>query len=114
MSLWLLVFLHKKKPLVDLLFPLNLSYFSLLTYHCLSCYAHADVIMNSGAGIMVTGANGMRTGEDVVIAGLFIQIAFFGLFIVTATVFLWRMQRNQSAARLTIPGLPWRKNLLVM
>ncbi|OJI87255.1 hypothetical protein ASPTUDRAFT_115747 [Aspergillus tubingensis CBS 134.48] len=72
------------------------------------------LVQAAGAGIMVTGANGMRTGEDVVIAGLFIQIAFFGLFIVTATVFLWRMQRNQSAARLTIPGLPWRKNLLVM
>ncbi|GKZ63556.1 hypothetical protein AnigIFM49718_000865, partial [Aspergillus niger] len=66
------------------------------------------------AGIMVTGANGMTLGQDVVVAGLFIQIAFFGLFIVTATVFLWRMQRNQSAARLTIPGLPWRKHLVVM
>ncbi|KAI9045307.1 RTA1 like protein-domain-containing protein [Aspergillus affinis] len=66
------------------------------------------------AGIMVTGANGMSVGEDVVTAGLFIQIAFFGLFIATATMFLWRMQRNRSAARLTMPGLPWRKHLLVL
>ncbi|GKZ25824.1 hypothetical protein AbraIFM66951_000776 [Aspergillus brasiliensis] len=63
---------------------------------------------------MVTGANGMTVGADVVVAGLFIQIVFFGLFIITATVFLWRMQRNTSAARLAIPGLPWRKHLVVM
>ncbi|KAL2782980.1 putative RTA1 domain protein [Aspergillus keveii] len=72
------------------------------------------LVQAAGAGIMVTGSNGMKTGEDVVIAGLFIQIAFFGLFIITASVFLWRMQRNQLAARLAGPGLPWRKHLLVM
>ncbi|KAK6837825.1 hypothetical protein RU639_001537 [Aspergillus parasiticus] len=72
------------------------------------------LVQAAGAGIMVTGTNGMAVGEDVVIAGLFIQIAFFGLFILIATVFLWRMQRNRSAAQLMVPGLPWRKHLLVL
>ncbi|KAB8230259.1 RTA1 domain-containing protein [Aspergillus alliaceus] len=72
------------------------------------------LVQATGARIMVTGANGMTVGEDVVTAGLFIQIAFFGLFDLVATVFLWRMQRNRSAAQLMVPGLPWRKHLLVL
>ncbi|KAB8236703.1 hypothetical protein ETB97_008894 [Aspergillus alliaceus] len=71
------------------------------------------VVQAAGAGLMVTGVNGMRLGEDVVIAGLFVQVAFFGLFIITATIFNWRM-RNMVTARLAVPGLAWQKHLAIL
>ncbi|GFF54678.1 putative RTA1 domain protein [Aspergillus lentulus] len=68
------------------------------------------VVQAAGAGLMVTGVNGgMRLGEDVVTGGLFVQIAFFGLFITTATIFNWRMRHTR-----TVPKLPWQKHLVIM
>lgn len=40
----------------------------------------------------------LHTGEKIIIVGLFLKIAFFGLFIVVATIF----HRHYSSKRVTV------------
>jgi hypothetical protein len=57
------------------------------------------VVQAGGAGIMVT-ADSMTTGENIILAGLFVQIVIFGLFAVTAAIFHSRFRkRNPDASR---------------
>ncbi|KAJ5757114.1 uncharacterized protein N7511_007296 [Penicillium nucicola] len=65
----------------------------------------------SGAGIMVTGSSSSSsTGQNVIIGGLFVQIIFFGFFVVSALVFQLRI-RADAAARAVANQFPWRKHM---
>ncbi|KAF4179333.1 hypothetical protein CNMCM8694_008129 [Aspergillus lentulus] len=48
----------------------------------------------SGAGIMVKDSSDPKTGEHIIVGGLWVQIIFFGLFIITAIIFELRISTN--------------------
>jgi hypothetical protein len=78
----------------------------------------------------------MHTGEQIIIAGLFVQLVFFGLFIVVAGVFHYRLVRDiplkkrygcssmfksrrshhisptsSTVSRASLANLPWKRHL---
>ena len=65
----------------------------------------------SGAGIMVTGSEGSAsTGQNVIIGGLFVQIVFFGFFLISAVVFQCRVSAHPTAAAVA-SQVPWTKHM---
>lgn len=66
-------------------------------------------------GAMVTqkDADSIKRGKTIVEAGLFVQIAFFGFFIITATTFHIRLTMNPTASSL-VKNNPWRKHLYTL
>ncbi|KPM38680.1 hypothetical protein AK830_g7859 [Neonectria ditissima] len=52
-------------------------------------------------------------GQTIIIVGLFIQILFFGLFMVCTCIFHLRINKNPTESSLTITT-PWRKLLAVL
>ena len=69
------------------------------------------LMQSAGGGIMSSGAAGMKTGEKIIIGGLFVQILFFGLFFVTAVLFEMRGKQHLTTLSNTIP---WKKHLLAL
>lgn len=69
------------------------------------------MMQSAGGGIMSSGASGMKTGEKIIIGGLFIQILFFGLFFITAILF--ELRGKEHLARLS-STIPWKKQLLAL
>ncbi|MCJ1432537.1 hypothetical protein MMC27_001894 [Xylographa pallens] len=68
-------------------------------------------IQGGGAGVMTAGSLAdFYAGEKVVIAGLAVLVASFGLFVFVALVFDLRMQRAPTA-RSRESGLDWRMDL---
>lgn len=70
----------------------------------------------AGGGFLSTAKSQSKVtlGQDIIIAGLFIQIAFFGFFIVTAGIFHYRLWTCcDCGARSEIP-VPWKKCLYVL
>lgn len=55
----------------------------------------------------------MDLAENVIIAGLFVQIGFFGLFVVTSAVFHVRILRQPTAASQHV-GAPWQRYLSLL
>ncbi|PVI00573.1 RTA1-domain-containing protein [Periconia macrospinosa] len=52
------------------------------------------VVQGGGGGIQSAGSlELLHAGEKIIVAGLFIQLAFFGFFIVVAGLFHWRLVR---------------------
>ncbi|KAF3051393.1 hypothetical protein E8E11_002385 [Didymella keratinophila] len=78
-------------------------------------FVGSDVIsfmmQGAGSGIMSSRASGMKTGEKIIISGLFVQILFFGLFFVT--VILFQMRGKECLASLG-SSVPWRKHLFAL
>lgn len=65
---------------------------------------------DSGGGIQAAGTlDFLNLGEKIIIAGLFAQIVFFGLFVVVAITFQVRFTRHQGALS---PRLAkWKKHI---
>lgn len=55
----------------------------------------------------------MKTGERIIIVGLFVQIIFFGFFIIVAGLFDWKL-RKYPIPRCFDQGIPWRKHLNIL
>jgi hypothetical protein len=55
----------------------------------------------------------VNTGEKLVIAGLFVQLLFFGLFIVTAGIFHVRITKVPTPPSLA-RDIPWKKHMYVL
>lgn len=55
----------------------------------------------------------MKTGEHIIVGGLFVQIFFFGFFIVTSSHFYWKITKY-PIPRSCAPDIPWRKHLHVL
>ncbi|XDG09931.1 hypothetical protein ABKA04_009546 [Annulohypoxylon sp. FPYF3050] len=70
------------------------------------------VIQASGAGLMATG-NSMTTGQNVILAGLVIQILMFGLFAVVAAIFHARVRRWPTGAFLDRRPI-WTKTMIML
>lgn len=72
------------------------------------------MVQAGGAGIMASGSeSGMHTGEKVVVAGLFIQLAFFGFFMFVGSLFYTRINR-QPMSKSVDDSMPWRKHFWVL
>ncbi|PYH78083.1 RTA1-domain-containing protein [Aspergillus uvarum CBS 121591] len=71
-------------------------------------------LQGAGGGIQASGGlSGMQTGEHIIVAGLFVQIFFFGFFIVTAGAFD-RKLKKYPIPRCRDPSIPWRKHLNIL
>lgn len=70
------------------------------------------VVQASGAGVMVT-ADSMKTGENIILGGLFIQIIIFGIFAVIAAIFHLRYLKAHSLEQVSWSGDTWQR-LMVM
>ncbi|KAJ5136426.1 hypothetical protein N7448_004980 [Penicillium atrosanguineum] len=64
----------------------------------------------SGAGLMVTSKSGVNTGENVIIGGLFVQIVFFGFFVITAALFQMRTTKTPSARSMELKVV-WNRHM---
>ena len=62
-----------------------------------------------GAGLLSSGnLSQINNGDDIIIAGLFIQVVFFGLFVIAAAVFHHRMIKSPTPLA---DERPWRKHM---
>ncbi|OJJ72228.1 hypothetical protein ASPBRDRAFT_207464 [Aspergillus brasiliensis CBS 101740] len=64
----------------------------------------------SGAGLMVSNSSDPTTGEHIIIGGLFVQIIFFGFFIITALVFQIRLARSPTGTSMELSHV-WRRHM---
>ncbi|KAL4936804.1 hypothetical protein BDV06DRAFT_227564 [Aspergillus oleicola] len=72
------------------------------------------LLQGAGGGIQASGTlSGMKNGERIIVGGLFVQIFFFGFFIVTAGAFD-RKLRKYPFPRCHDPTIPWRKHLNIL
>ncbi|KAJ5471327.1 hypothetical protein N7530_008684 [Penicillium desertorum] len=56
----------------------------------------------------------IATGQNIIIVGLFIQIAFFGLFVVTTGVFHYRLRKCRDCVSMSAITVPWVKCLFIL
>ena len=64
-----------------------------------------------GAGLLSSGTLSLiNTGNDIIVAGLFIQVVFFGMFVIAAGVFHYRLVKSPSHAHIAAE-LPWKKHM---
>lgn len=72
------------------------------------------MMQGAGGGIMSTAKKNpanSKKGERIIVGGLFVQLVFFGLFVITAAVF----QRKGSAHLKSLPkDITWKKHLLAL
>ncbi|KAH7166449.1 RTA1 like protein-domain-containing protein [Dactylonectria macrodidyma] len=67
-----------------------------------------------GGGIQSAGTLDLyKTGEKVIIAGLFVQIAVFGFFVYTSLLFHYRLY-NDPTPRASRGEIPWTRYLYVL
>ena len=57
--------------------------------------------------------NAVKMGERLVVAGLAVQLLFFGLFIVTAGIFHLRISRAPTRASLAT-DISWKKHMFIL
>ncbi|EEY21746.1 RTM1 [Verticillium alfalfae VaMs.102] len=69
----------------------------------------ALLAQSSGGGIM-SSDDGFETGEKVIIIGLYIQLCFFGTFVLVSGLFHWRMRRAPTATA-AMPHVRWEAYL---
>jgi hypothetical protein len=72
----------------------------------------ASFAMQSAGASMLAGATdqaGVNAGNTQIIAGLWIQVSFFVLFVTTGAIFHWRLAKDPTHAS---PQKPWRKHLI--
>ncbi|KAG9518809.1 RTA1-domain-containing protein, partial [Aureobasidium melanogenum] len=68
----------------------------------------------AGGGIMASGTlQALENGEHITIAGLVIQILFFGFFIIVSITFNIRMARVPTSRSMIISN-PWKKHLYTL
>lgn len=64
-----------------------------------------------GAGLLSTGSLSLiNTGNDIIVAGLFIQVVFFGLFVIAASLFHYRLVKLPDYS-VDAEGKPWKKHM---
>ncbi|KAF1364806.1 RTA1 like protein [Lizonia empirigonia] len=69
------------------------------------------MMQSAGGGIMSSGASGMKSGEKIIIGGLFVQVLFFGLFFVTAIMFqIWGKEHLATLGS----SIPRKKHLFAL
>lgn len=62
---------------------------------------------------MVKDVDSAQMGENIVVGGLFVQIAFFAFFVITAGIFEIRMARQQVMVSRDLLSI-WRRHMLAL
>ncbi|GKZ22865.1 hypothetical protein AbraIFM66951_004989 [Aspergillus brasiliensis] len=70
----------------------------------------AASLTTAGAGLMVSNSSDPTTGEHIIIGGLFVQIIFFGFFIITALVFQIRLAKSPTGTSMELSHV-WRRHM---
>ena len=52
----------------------------------------------------------MHMGEKIIVVGLFLQLAFFGFFVVVAGLFHWRLVKAGSYD-VPLHDVPWKRHV---
>lgn len=74
----------------------------------------AFTLQAGGGGVQAAGTLELyNIGEKIIITGLFVQIAFFGFFVVTSILFHHRLNSQPTEMALT-GSVPWRRYLYVL
>ncbi|KAJ5106232.1 hypothetical protein N7456_002907 [Penicillium angulare] len=81
----------------------------LITKIFVSCDIVTFFIQGGGAGLMAESSL-TKMGQDIVLAGLVLQIVTFVLFVVTAVTFARRMGKAPTAATIQ-SDVPWKQHL---
>lgn len=69
------------------------------------------LVQAMGGGIQAGGTLGLlHTGEKIIVVGLFIQIFFFGIFLISAILFHYRINRAPTPLS-SSPEIPWRQHM---
>lgn len=55
-----------------------------------------SLLLQAAGGAMMSSASSASSGSHIVTAGLFIQIAFFGLFIINEFLFFTKFRRDHQ------------------
>ncbi|KAF3059584.1 Protein RTA1 [Daldinia childiae] len=80
-------------------------------------FVGGDVIslffQSSGGGLMVIGGTASNIGKYLIIIGLFVQLGFFGAFVVFAGMFHRRMS-NAPTAQASAPEVRWKHYLVTL
>ncbi|KAH1306497.1 hypothetical protein KXX11_007471 [Aspergillus fumigatus] len=72
------------------------------------------LLQGAGGGIQSSGnLDNLKNGERIIVVGLFVQIFFFGFFIITASHFYWKIKKYPIPRSCT-PEIPWGKHLHVL
>lgn len=85
-----------------------------------STFVTGDVIsfmmQGAGGGVMGSGTEkSMKLGEKLIIIGLFLQLLFFGIFVLVSSLFHYRLSRApKQNARFDPDTLPWRRHLYAL
>lgn len=70
------------------------------------------LLQGSGGGIQSSGTlTAMETGTKIIIGGLFVQLAFFGFFVVVALSFDYKISRSPTSISAVAP---WRKHMTML
>ncbi|KAF2173032.1 hypothetical protein M409DRAFT_16982 [Zasmidium cellare ATCC 36951] len=70
------------------------------------------LLQAAGGGLSASDdSNTSKLGKDIIIVGLFVQIVFFGLFVVVAALFNIRLNKNPTPSAHT---LPWKKHMYTL
>ncbi|MCJ1247301.1 hypothetical protein MMC30_004515 [Trapelia coarctata] len=84
-----------------------------------SVFVLGDVLsflaQSAGGGMLATAKdpNGVKRGENIITGGLFIQLFFFGFFVIVAGVFQHRISRYPTGRSKAIE-VPWQRHLVVL
>lgn len=62
-------------------------------------------------GSMVSKASSINNGKHLIVVGLFLQIIFFGIFLITSLIFDRRLRKNPTPASMAIN---WQKYMLTL
>jgi tellurite resistance protein TehA-like permease len=69
----------------------------------------------TGGGMLAKAkdSSAVKTGQWVITGGLFIQIFFFGLFVIVTAIFNWRLAAYPTRSS-TSRDVPWQKYLAIL
>jgi len=56
-------------------------------------------------------ASTVKTGQRIILVGLYIQLIFFGLFIINGFIFMIRLRKNPNTISARVP---WMKHLITL
>ncbi|KAM0323273.1 hypothetical protein ACHAQA_008864 [Verticillium albo-atrum] len=71
------------------------------------------ILQGGGGGYQAAGSlEALETGAKVIIVGLFVQLIFFGIFLVVAVNFHLKVRRAPTGR--SCIGIPWQKHLKVL
>ncbi|PVH97369.1 RTA1-domain-containing protein [Periconia macrospinosa] len=75
------------------------------------------LIQGAGGGLQGS-SNGKESttklGENLIVVGLFVQLAFFGAFVIVSGIFHFRLVRSRHSHSVKIDALPWKRHLVTL